>query len=120
MAFYYVNSSPFARDDAVVLPYCRSILDASQERNRAGLPTPYRLAQQKARLSASYFVLSLYAIFPSTPLEEQGIIDGTKIASTCSQFTGPSPVLNNAFTKLITGALNTTLFWTFLPSTKIV
>ena len=55
---------------------------------------------------------------PQKITSPQGIIDGTKVAPTCSQFTGAPPVFNDTFTQLIIGAINTTFFWTPLPSSE--
>jgi hypothetical protein len=46
-----------------------------------------------------------------------GIINGTKVAPTCPQFTGIPPVFNDTFTQLITGAL-ATLFGVPLPASE--
>ena len=46
-----------------------------------------------------------------------GIIDGTKIAPTCSQFAGTPPVFNDTFTQVVSDALNATFPWT-LPSSE--
>ena len=54
---------------------------------------------------------------PQKITSPQGIIDGTKLAPTCSQFNSPPPVVNDTFTQLISGAFNATFPWT-LPSSE--
>ena len=55
---------------------------------------------------------------PQKITSPQGIIDGTAVAPTCSQFNGLPLVFNDIFTQLITGAINTTFFQTSLPSSE--
>ena len=55
---------------------------------------------------------------PQKITSPQGIINGTKIAPTCSQFTGPPPKFTDIFTQLIIGAINTTFYVTPLPSSE--